>query len=602
MVEWLAARRNESVNWEPLHPEILSSNLPLLTLEADETVFVSGDTTKLDVYELTYRPPQQGIKAIRLETLPDERLPARGPGMTYYEGTRGDFFLGEFTVAADGNPVKIASATESYSRNRFGSNPVSASLCMDGNVQTGWAVDGRQGERHTAVFVFEQPLQNVDTLQVTMTFGRHFASSLGRFRVSVTTDPHGGVARDLSEHVETLLTRPDGELSEADRADLLTAFILQSPDYVEQANQVRELLRRPEGTTSLVMLERPAENPRNTQIHHRGEFLQPKDGVDAGVPDCLPPLPEGVPHNRLELARWLVSSSNPLTARVAVNRQWAAFFGRGIVPTPQDFGVQGERPSHPELLDWLALQLMQDGWSIKELHRLIVTSAAYQQSSNVTPEMLALDGENRLLGRMPRVRLEAESIRDTALAASGLLSDKIGGPSVYPPQPASVTTEGAYGALPWTPSTGEDRYRRSLYTFSKRTTPFAMYAAFDAPSGEACVARRDSSDTPLQALMLLNDEMFTEMARALGQEMTASGGSVDERMVDLFRRCLTRPADDAERAELVAFHAAQLDRFARSELNAMQIAGEGAGDPNMRAAWTVTARVLLNLDEAITRN
>jgi hypothetical protein len=203
---------------------------------------------------------------------------------------------------------------------------------------------------------------------------------------------------------------------------------------------------------------------------------------------------------------------------------------------------------------------------------------------------------------MPRVRLEAELIRDAALEASGLLSDKIGGPSVYPPQPASVATEGAYGALPWTPSSGEDRYRRSLYTFSKRTTPFAMYAAFDAPSGEACVARRDSSDTPLQALMLLNDEMFTEMARALGRQMAASEGSIEERLDDLFRRCLTRLPDGEERAELAAFHAAQLDRFTRGELDAMQIAGEGDGDPNMRAAWTVTARVLLNLDEAITRN
>ncbi len=600
-VDWLRERRDESVRWAPLVPTEMSSNLPLLTLEDDATVFVSGDTTKLDVYEVTYKPGPGAITALRLEALPDDRLPAHGPGMTYYEGTKGDFFLGEFVVEADGGSVAIGSASESYGKNRFGSNPVSAALCTDGNVQTGWSVDGRQGERHSAVFVFEEPLQDAGEITVRMTFGRHFASSLGRFRISATDDPRGGTARDLPARVEELLLSPEDELTPGELDELHTAYVLHAPELAERSQQIRELQRRPDLTTTLVMQERPAENPRPTSLHHRGEFLQPKEPVEPGVPECLPPLPADVPADRLGFAQWLVSPENPLTARVAVNRQWAAFFGRGLVATEQDFGIQGENPSHPELLDWLALELIRSEWSMKELHRLIVTSAVYQQSSNVTPELMKRDPENRLLARAPRLRLTAEMIRDSSLAASGLLSEKVGGPSVYPPQPASVTTEGTYGALPWTPSAGEDRYRRSLYTFSKRTTPFAMYATFDGPSGEACVAKRDVSNTPLQALTLLNDEMFVEAARAFGRELASQTGSVEERMTELFRQCMTRPPSEAELEELTAFYARQLARLQQGELDAVAIAG-GGDAAESRAAWTVTARVLMNLDEAIHRN
>ena len=276
------------------------------------------------------------------------------------------------------------------------------------------------------------------------------------------------------------------------------------------------------------MRERPAAHPRQTFLHHRGEFLSPEDQVEPGVPGFLPPLPAGAAANRLTFAHWLVSTDNPLTARVQVNRQWASFFGRGLVRTLQDFGYQGEMPSNSELLDWLAVEFMRGSgqtskpWSFKALDRMIVTSAAYRQASNVTPDLLARDPDNALIVRGPRVRLEAELIRDSALKASGLLSKKIGGPSVFPPQPASVTTEGAYGQLAWKTSEGEDRYRRSLYTFTKRTAPFALFNTFDAPSGEACIARREVSDSPLQALSLLNDTVFVEAAQAMGRRLAES--------------------------------------------------------------------------------
>ena len=257
-------------------------------------------------------------------------------------------------------------------------------------------------------------------------------------------------------------------------------------------------------------------------------------------------------------------------------------------------------PSHPELLDWLAVEFMKQGWSLKKLHKLIVMSATYQQSSRATPQMLAMDSENRLLARGPGVRLEAEIIRDAALRASGLLSAKMGGPSVYPVQPAGVT-EVAYGGSGWPTSSGEDRYRRSLYTFMKRTAPFAMFNTFDAPTGESCVARRDVSNTPLQALTLLNDVFFVEVSQAMGKMLAAREGSVEERIRHAFRRCLTRTPSKDEVAMLVKFFEMQKQRFASGELDAKLIAGEGSDNVAERAAWTALARAILNLDEMITK-
>ena len=341
-------------------------------------------------------------------------------------------------------------------------------------------------------------------------------------------------------------------------------------------------------------------HPRPTFIHNRGEFLQPTDRVEAGVFAFLPALPDKAKPDRLAFARWLVSPENPLTARVTVNRQWAILFGRGLVRTTEDFGYQGEPPSHPELLDWLAVEFVKQGWSLKKLHRLIVTSATYRQSSRITPELLAKDAENKLLARGPRGRLDAEIIRDSTLRAAGLLSEKIGGPSVYPPQQEGVS-EVAYGGGKWNASAGEDRYRRGLYTFIKRTAPYAMLTTFDAPTGEACIARRDVSNSPLQALTLLNDVVFIEAAQALGKKLASEPGSVEERIASLFRRCHTRPPTADETALLAKFFTTQKARFISKELDAQAIAGEGSGDANERAAWTALARAMFNLDEAVTK-
>ena len=262
------------------------------------------------------------------------------------------------------------------------------------------------------------------------------------------------------------------------------------------------------------MRERTSKNPRETTRHHRGEYLSAKESVGPAVPAIFESI-DGDP-NRLNLAKWLVSEKNPLAARVAVNRAWRAFFGRGILYTAGDFGLQSETPSHPELLNWLAVKFIDDGWSLKKLHRQIVTSQTYQQQSELNSELMVADPQNVLLSRGPRFRMSGEVLRDAALASSGLLSKKIGGKSVFPPQPSTVAAA-AYGGTKWNVSKGEDRYRRSLYTFSKRTAPFAAYLTFDGPTGESCLARREISNTPLQSLTLLNDTMFLEAARALAE-------------------------------------------------------------------------------------
>ncbi len=301
--------------------------------------------------------------------------------------------------------------------------------------------------------------------------------------------------------------------------------------------------------------------PRATHIHVRGSFLNKGEVVTAGVPALFPSLPDEQPANRLGLARWLVSERNPLAARVTVNRIWEQFFGRGLVATSEDFGTQGEPPSHPELLDFLATELVARQWDVKAMQRLIVTSATYRQSSWVTPELSQRDPYNRLLARGPRFRLEAEAIRDVALKASGLLSEKVGGPSVFPPQPEGIWTQ-HYSQEKWTPSKGEDRYRRGLYTFWRRTSPYPSFFTFDAPSREYCTARRPRTNTPLQALTTLNDPAFFEAAQHLALRIVKEGGPDPKaRMVRGFRLCLARQPQPAELKQLLSYWTQQADRF-----------------------------------------
>lgn len=595
LAAWKKPLEANAVRWTVLKPTRAKADTPVLQILPDASVLSTSDITKRDVYTVHYANFPQRITALRIEVLPHPSLPGGGPGRVYYEGSLGDFWCNQLTVKADGTAVKLVKGIATYG---------DGNALVDGLPDTGWTTGGQPGKINAAVVVFEKPV-TASRLSLEMLFERYYASSLGRFRISVTNDPKAGAVALLPD-VEAALVIPDGQRTAAQNATLLRAFVNVAPELSGERAEIEALHNRlPAYPTTLVFQERPADNIRPTYVHHRGEFLQPQEKVTPGVFSVLNPLPPGAPLNRLTFARWLVSPQNPLTARVLVNRQWATFFGTGIVRTTQDFGYQGDPPTHPELLDWLAVDFMQQGWSVKKLQRLIVTSATYRQSSVMTSEKQAKDPENRLLSRSPRLRLEAELIRDSALAASGLLSNKFGGPSVFPPQAPGVTTDGAYGPLTWTVSQGEDRYRRGLYTFSKRTAPYATFATFDAPSGEATCPRREMSNTPLQALTLLNSEAFMEAAQALGKNLAAQPGTVTEKATILFRRCVTRPPTAAELTAITAFYAKEKARFEKKELDLAQIGGAGIGSTPQeaveRATWTVLARALLNTDEAIVR-
>jgi hypothetical protein len=593
---WIEGESHRASKWEVIRPTKMATTMPHLEQQVDGFILGSGDISKSDVYDLSFKAPIKGVRALRIEVTSHSSLPNDGPGLTNYEGPLGGFFMSEFQALQNGQRVKIARAEDTNDdeddriNDAAASNPKAkakaaakkknnAGATLDGEMSSGWQVLGGYGVQHAAVFHFEQPVDLTNGLDLKMLFEKHFACPLGHFRISVTTSEHAE-ATGLPAEVEEALASGDKSKHEM----LLRSFLETAPE-MEKAAKPLLIARKtpPRGQATLVMEERPVNNPRITHRYHRGEYLQPKEEVTPGVPAFLPALPKNAPANRLSFARWLFARENPLTARVTLNRHWQAFFGRGIVKSLEDFGYQSDPPSHPELLDWLAVELVKQGWSMKKLHRLMVTSATYKQSSRITPEHAKKDPENILVARGARFRLDAEVIRDSALKAAGVLSPKMGGPGVYPPQPASVTSEGTYGKVEWKTSEGEDHYRRSLYTFTKRTAPFAMATTFDAPTGESCLAKREVSNSPLQALTLLNDQMFVEAAQAMAKQVMAESQSDEERLQNIFRRVATRPAAADELAMLKTFLQKQRER---------KIEGE--------ALWADVSRAALNLDEAIT--
>ena len=381
--------------------------------------------------------------------------------------------------------------------------------------------------------------------------------------------------------------------------------------YAELKALRAELVEYEKQVPSAMVMSEMAK-PRETFVLARGDYRNRTEKVEPGVPAMLPPLPKDAPRNRLTLARWLVDPAHPLTARVAVNRFWQTYFGYGIVKTQEDFGVQGEPPVHPELLDWLATEFIAGKWDIRAMQRLIVTSATYRQASTVTPALLEKDPDNRLLARGPRTRLPAEMIRDTALAASGLLNGEIGGPSVFPYQPPGLWEEMAFGegfsAQSYRQSHGKDLYRRGMYTFWKRTVPPASMATFDAPDREKCTARRAQTNTPLQALVLMNDPTYVEASRALAQRTLIEGGGDERQRVEFaFRLATARKPSGKEAGILRHLLNSRRAEFAKDRAGALKLLriGESARDPKLDpselAAWTMVASAILNLDETITK-
>jgi len=404
-----------------------------------------------------------------------------------------------------------------------------------------------------------------------------------------------------------LLGAPKETRSASEQSEIFSYFRTQVDEWSDANRKIDELMKTwPYAQTTLALSVRSV--PRETRVFRRGDWKRPEDAVSPGVPAVLHPFPGDAPRNRLGLARWIVDKDNPLTARVIVNRIWQQYFGQGLVTTAEDFGKRSDAPSNPALLDYLALEFQKSGWSWKHLHRLIVNSATYRQSSKITAPHLEKDPENRYLSRSPRFRVEAETIRDISLAVSGLLSPKVGGPSVYPPIQDGVLNLSYGKPMDWRVSKGEDRYRRGMYTFWKRAVPYPNLLVFDAPQGDLSCTRRVRSNTPLQALTTLNDPSFFEAAQAFGLRIWREGGVTDEsRLKYAFRLATGRIPDVIELKRLVAFLGEQRVNFQGKTASAVYVSSPDLSnlppdlDLHQVAPWTMIARLLLNLDETITK-
>ena len=559
-------------------------------------------------YVIKFKTEMKGITGIRVELLNDPNLPRTGPGSS----SEGLCVLSEIAVTANpaGNAdlktkVEIAGATADFSQ---AGAPVAQAF--DGNPKTGWGIDagpGRRNQPRQAVFVFKAPIGFETgtelTVQLLQKIGRNL--NIGRFRISVTSavDPK---ADSLTARISRIMSIPVAGRNEEERRELFSHFLATDVQFGESVKAIDELMKGwPYGPTTLALVE--CETPRETHIFKRGDWKRLGEAVTPDTPSFLHRMPQGAPRNRLGLAKWIVDKENPLTARVIVNRVWQQYYGAGLVTSPEDFGSRSEMPSHPELLDWLAVEFRENGWSLKKLHKLIVTSATYRQSSKLNPSLLEADAYNRWLSRAPRVRVDAEVVHDIALAAGGLLSPKIGGPSVFPPIPDGVLSLGYGDPMKWTNSEGEDRYRRGMYTFWKRSVPYPSLAVFDMPNADVACTRRVRSNTPLQSLTLLNDKVFMEAAQAMALRVWKSSADDRQRMRYAFKLCMAREPDQVELRRLMAALATQYANFAGSTAAAVYVASADLEkipedlDLHKVAAWTMISRALLNLDETITR-
>jgi hypothetical protein len=648
MAEWETKTLADQTDWRLLKPELDTSGGQKHTVLPDGSILASGYAPTKMSGDFSAPTDLEEISAFRLELLNHGDLPRHGPGRSIF----GTFGLTEVRIeiapannpgqkksvkiisaSADANPPETALAAnfDDNSKRKRTLGPIG--FAMDGKDETAWGIDvggGRSNVPRNAVFNFAEPMKlgkgQIVTVHLVQNHGGWNSddnqnNNLGRFRLSVTSRKDAS-ADLVPKAVRELMLTPPARRSDAARQAIFAHYRTTVPEWKQTNDAIEKLwATHPLGTSQLVLSKR--EMTRDTRLLKRGDFLKPAEKIKPTAPAVLNPIPEGGSEDRLTFARWMVDRRSPTTARAFVNRVWQQYFGIGLVSTSEDLGVQCEPPSHPELLDWLAVEFMEPSvatgakhppkpWSMKHLHRLIVLSNTYRQTSAVTPEALARDPYNRLLARASRFRVDAELVRDIQLAASGLLTRTIGGPPAYPPLPGfMILPPVSYGPKIWPEAKGPERYRRALYTHRYRSLPYPLLQTFDAPVGDFSCVKRSRSNTPLQALVLLNETISLEAARGLMREITADPDlSCHGRLTLAFRRCTGRVPFAAELQELERLFGEQYRAFGQPGAKPWDLAADDPAKPPAlpkhltqagAAAWTAVCRVLLNLDETITR-
>ncbi|MCI0742462.1 MAG: PSD1 and planctomycete cytochrome C domain-containing protein [Gemmataceae bacterium] len=595
-LEQLLADLEKETNggWRVCYPKMMTSEEgAMLGGLEDRSVLASGTVGPSDTYVVHSVAPETGIvTAVRLEALTHPSLPSKGPG----RASNGNFVLSQLVFETDGVPHKFRKAVADHSQPKYDANDA-----IKGDLAKGWAVNSpNPKERNVdrqALFFLDKPYQvrEGQAFVFTLKFSEMPKGyPLGRFRLAVTFASERVLELPLA--VQQIVFMDREKRSPRDMTALQES-LTKTPAIPARVADLQKQIKSIEARIDTTLTLKQTAKSRRTHIQKRGDFLDLGEAVLPGTLAALHPLKKTEGLNRLDLAHWLISTDNPLTPRVFINRMWQQYFGKGIVETENDFGFQGTLPTHPELLDWLAVEFMHptssplalwgrgfggEGWSMKRMHKLIVTSATYRQSSKIRSDLKEKDPQNKLLARQHRLRLDAEIIRDAALSASGLFNRKIGGPGVYPPQPPEIFAF-TQNNQPWPESKGPDRYRRGMYTFIWRQSQHPLLTTFDAPDAQTACTRRNRSNTPLQALHLANDPTFVEIAKGLADRIGKEGPKDNAGRIGYgFKLCYCREPNDAEQSRLLQYLEQQRGK-------------------NVEQAWTMVARVLLNLDEFITR-
>ncbi|MEZ5941492.1 MAG: PSD1 and planctomycete cytochrome C domain-containing protein [Planctomycetaceae bacterium] len=605
--------------WEVLPPvSSVSQGGATLTLQEDQSVLASGENPAKEVYEFVLELGEGTWETVRLEGLTHPSLTEGGHGRSSNSNVVLTGFEAYSANSEGTEEWQRVGIDQAWADHEQSNGDFKIANAIDDKPDTGWATAGyEKKENRTALFHLKSPVQGPTKLKVVVRHESKYAQhQFGRVRLSVSHQNQLPI--NLPEEIRNLLKGDLAAMNAEQLGKLRTHYrekvtsdteFIQLRDALAKKQKERDTLNGQIPTT-LISSELP--EPKPSFLLTRGEYDQKGDQVERRVPAVLSPFKEEWPNDRLGFAYWLTDSSNPLTSRVAVNRFWQQVFGTGLVKTSEDFGSQGEPPSHPELLDWLAVTFQEDGWDVKRFMKRLVMSDTYQQSSAVTPEVLEKDPKNRLLAHGPRFRLDAEVLRDQALFVSDMLVEKLGGPSVKPPQPDGLWLAVGYSGsntVRFTPDKGPEKvHRRTLYTFYKRTAPPPQMTTFDGPSREACTVRRERTNTPLQSLLMFNDPQFVEAARGLAQRALEHVDGNEDRLSYMFLLVTGRNPTDQERAELSAGFSADLAHYQAHAEAAGELLKIGEFplpteyDAAELAALTMSANLMLNLDEVVSKN